>query len=579
MEAAIRDAPFGQLVRYLTKNKYFKYPEEQPDFHLPDAWLHLLNESSASTIGDEKVSPQDTKDSSEPLSRTSTQTSLTATDIRLQLEEQHEIEKTKSIPITPKKTKDGAILVDWYYTDDSENPHNWSNRKRALIATIICLYTFVVYTTSAIYTSSLEGVMKEFGVDTLVATLGLSLYVLGYGIGPLVFSPLSEIPVIGRNPVYIITMFLFVIISIPTALVKNFAGLLVLRFLQGFFGSPCLASGGASIQDMYSLMSLPYAMMAWVSAAYCGPALGPLISGFAVPVKGWRWSLYESIWASAPVLILMFVFLPETSTATILLRRAARLRKIHNNSRFMSQSEIDQKNMRVSAIAVDALIKPLEITIKDPAVLFVQIYTAIIYGIYYSFFEVFPLVYPVDYGMNLGQIGLVFLCIMVSCIVGIALYVAYIHYWMNPRIRRYGFGAQESRLLPALPASFGPTIGLFLFAWTARSSIHWIAPTIGITIYGATVFIVMQCIFVYIPLSYPQYAASLFAANDFFRSALACGSVLFAHPLFGNLGVARGVSLLGGLSVIGIIGIWLLFFYGGKLRALSKFAISEEDSD
>jgi DHA1 family multidrug resistance protein-like MFS transporter len=112
--------------------------------------------------------------------------------------------------------------------------------------------------------------MEQFGVSDLVATLGLSLYVLGYGTGPLIFSPLSEIPVIGRNPVYIVTMFLFVIISIPTAFVGNFAGLMVLRFLQGFFGSPCLASGGASIGDMYSLMSLPYAMMSWVSAAYCG---------------------------------------------------------------------------------------------------------------------------------------------------------------------------------------------------------------------------------------------------------------------------------------------------------------------
>ncbi|CAG8898870.1 unnamed protein product [Penicillium salamii] len=267
-------------------------------------------------------------------------------------------------------------------------------------------------------------------------------------------------------------MFLFVIISIPTALVKNFAGLMVLRFLQGFFGSPCLASGGASIQDMYSLMSLPYAMMAWVSAAYCGPALGPLLSGFAVPVKGWRWSLYISIWASAPVLILMFLFLPETSTATILLRRAARLRKIHNNSRFMSQSEIDQRNMHVSDIAVDALIKPLEITIKDPAVLFVQIYTAIIYGIYYSFFEVFPLVYPVDYNMNLGQIGLVFLCIMVSCIVGIAIYVAYIHYWMNPRIRRLGFGAQESVFFPlCLLLSVLLSVSSFLLGLLAHLSI------------------------------------------------------------------------------------------------------------
>lgn len=272
----------------------------------------------------------------------------------------------------------------------------------------------------------------------------------------------------------------------------------------------------------------------------------------------------------------MFFFLPETSSATILLRRAQRLRKIYNNDHFMAQSEIDQRNMKVSAVAIDALIKPLEITIKDPAVLFVQIYTAIIYGIYYSFFEVFPLVYPVYYHMNLGQIGLVFLCILVSCILGIAIYFSYLYFWMNPRIARFGFPVQESRLIPALPAAVGPTIGLFLFAWTARASIHWIAPTIGITIYGATVFIVMQCLFVYIPLSYPMYAASLFAANDFFRSALACGSVLFAHPLFQNLGVARGTSLLGGLSVIGIVGIWLLYYFGARLRSLSKFALSDE---
>ncbi|KAH8705658.1 major facilitator superfamily domain-containing protein [Talaromyces proteolyticus] len=581
MAALIRDAPFGQLVRYLTNNKYFQYPEEKPDFKLPEPWIKLMNESdpSASTYPEKERRQENgnNNQSSEDISRVTTLNSLPFTEARLEADEQHEIEKVKSIPIVPKKTKDGAVLVDWYYTNDEENPHNWSNKKRAFLATLICLYTFVVYTTSAIYTSSVVGVMQQFNVSDLLATLGLSLYVLGYGTGPLIFSPMSEIPLIGRNPVYIITMFLFVIISIPTAFVGNFPGLMVLRFLQGFFGSPCLASGGASIGDMYSLMALPYAMMAWVSAAYCGPALGPLISGFAVPAESWRWSLFESIWASAPVFILMFFFLPETSSATILLRRAERLRRIYNNERFMSQSEIDQRNVKMSHVAIDALIKPLEITLKDPAVLFVQIYTAIIYGIYYSFFEVFPLVYPVDYHMNLGQIGLVFLCILVACLVGVAAYFSYLYFWMNPRIERFGFPVQEARLIPALPAAFGPTIGLFLFAWTARASIHWIVPTIGITIYGATVFIVMQCLFVYIPLSYPQYAASLFAANDFFRSALACGSVMFAHPLFNNLGVARGVSLLGGLSVIGIFGIWLLYIYGSRLRALSKFAVSEEE--
>ncbi|KAJ6105624.1 hypothetical protein N7512_009141 [Penicillium capsulatum] len=567
------------MVRYLTKNKYFQYPEEKPDFELPATWIQSMYDINDPKPSMEKPHGRVNGDEkSERLSRASTEfpsSNSSDTDSSLEAGDQSDLERVKSTPITPKKTKDGIILVDWYYTDDAENPHNWSNSKRALLTTLICLYTFVVYTTSAIYTSSVEGVMAEFGVTALVATLGLSLYVLGYGIGPLVFSPLGEIPAIGRNPVYIVTMFLFVIISIPTAFVNNFAGLLVLRFLQGFFGSPCLASGGASIADLYSLMALPYAMMAWVAAAYCGPAFGPLLSGFAVPVESWRWSLYESIWASAPVFILMFVFLPETSSATILLRRAERLRKIYNDDHFMSQSEIDQRNMRVSDVAIDALVKPMEITIKDPAVLFVQIYTAIIYGIYYSFFEAFPLVYPTDYHMNLGQVGLVFLCILVACLIGVAMYISYLYFWMDPRIKRFGFPVQEDRLIPALPASFGPTIGLFLFAWTARASIHWIVPTIGITIYCATVFVVMQALFVYIPLSYPKYAASLFAANDFFRSALACGSVLFAHPLFGNLGIARGVSLLGGLSVIGILGIWLLYYFGARLRSLSKFAVSE----
>jgi len=53
------------------------------------------------------------------------------------------------------------------------------------------------------------------------------------GFGPLLWSPLSEVPAIGRNPIYIATFAIFTILSVPTALVKNIGGLLVLRFLQG----------------------------------------------------------------------------------------------------------------------------------------------------------------------------------------------------------------------------------------------------------------------------------------------------------------------------------------------------------
>lgn len=318
MADIIRDAAIGQVIRWVTGKRYLKYPEERDDFTLPEPWVQLMNgapitsantsTSDASTAAEDKETggilrapsneshgstardqsprpsraPKDEEQATESgRRRSSAELSVShehaqhsqwgdMTRRRHDEDEEHELEKVKSIPIVPQTTKDGAILVDWYYTDDPDNPYNWSRNKRLLINVIICLYTFVVYTTSAIYTTSEGGIMQRFGVSEIKATLGLSIYVLGYGIGPLIFSPLSEIPLIGRNPVYIATMFLFVIISIPTAFAPNYAGLMVLRFLQGFFGSPCLASGGASLGDMYSLMALPFAMMSWVAAAYCG---------------------------------------------------------------------------------------------------------------------------------------------------------------------------------------------------------------------------------------------------------------------------------------------------------------------
>lgn len=141
-----------------------------------------------------------------------------------------------------------------------------------------------------------------------------------------------------------------------------------------------------------------------------------------------------------------------------------------------------------------------------------------------------------------------------------------------PDILKNGLRAQESRLRPALIFVWGPLIGLFMFGkfhptvlcvpfanqtvlsgWSANKNIHWIVSVIGITIYALTVYIISQCLFVYIPMSYPQYAASLFAGNDLCRSAFAFAAILFARPMFLKLGIGRGVSLLAGLSVLGIV--------------------------
>lgn len=177
----------------------------------------------------------------------------------------------------------------------------------------------------------------------------------------------------------------------------------------------------------------------------------------------WRWSLWEILWASGPVFIVWFFLLPETNADTILLYRARRLRKLTSNPNLQSRSEIKSRNLTARAIVVDAIIKPFEIMFKDPAIMFVNLYTALIYGIYYSFFEAFALVYGPIYGFNLGLTGVAFLTVLVGAATTCTMFVCLMHFVVIPQLKAKGPGKQEDVLVPSLIMVFGPPIGLFLF--------------------------------------------------------------------------------------------------------------------
>ncbi|KAF6238436.1 hypothetical protein HO173_003403 [Letharia columbiana] len=240
-------------------------------------------------------------------------------------------------------------------------------------------------------------------------------------------------------------------------------------------------------------------MTFWAAAATSGPALGPLVSGFSVPPENWRWSLWEILWVSGPVFLLLFFCLPQTSTPNILPRRARRLRNLTGNPRLRSQSEVVQSKLTVREVANDAVWKPMQILIQDPAIMFAAVCTSLVYGIYYSFFEVFPLVYIGLYHLNFGQMGLAFLSIAVATALAIITYFSYFYFILEPNIKANGFGPPEQRLLSALYGSFLLPTGLFLFGGTANGHIHWIVSVVCIGVYAFGVFIVLQCIFLYVP--------------------------------------------------------------------------------
>jgi DHA1 family multidrug resistance protein-like MFS transporter len=180
------------------------------------------------------------------------------------------------------------------------------------------------------------------------------------------------------------------------------------------------------------------------------------------------------LWLSAPILCGFFFFLPETSSATILYYRARRLRRITGNDQYRSQSEIDQakKQMTMNDILYNAIIKPVEINVLDPSVLFSTVYTSLVYAIFYSFFESFPLVFSGVYDFKFTVSGLPFLGVFPGLFVAATLCVVSWHFQVVKPFRTEGFkafGTPEHRLIPALFACFWLPVGLFLFGTLMES--------------------------------------------------------------------------------------------------------------
>ncbi|KAJ9123137.1 hypothetical protein QFC22_001330 [Naganishia vaughanmartiniae] len=470
-------------------------------------------------------------------------------------------------------------LVDWYGPDDPANPMNWSPGKKAWVTGMICLITTSVYSGSSVYSPGIPEAMQYFGVAQVPATLGLSLFVVGYGLGPLFLSPLTEIPAIGRTVPYIITLALFCILQVPTIFVTNFAGFCVLRFLAGFCGSPPLATGGASVADMYGPKTRPYAMGLWGLSAAAGPALGPVWGSFAVQAKGWRWSFWTMLWLSGASLIILIFFLPETSSMNILVRRARRLRKITGNQKLKSGGEIQQAEMTGKDIATMTMWRPFELNFTQPIVFLLNLYISFMYAdsayaILYSWFEVFPLIYQETYGFGLGAAGLPYLALLVGSVIGyFGFCVWHKYYWIKMYDEQDGQIKPEERLPPVIIAAFCYPICLICVGWTAGRT-HWAAPLIFSAFFGVGTTLAFQGILNYLTDTYVLYAASVLAANDFMRSAFGAGAPLFSHGLFVNLGIDWGCTLLGLVSVLFIPLPFLLYKYGHIARQKSSKAQS-----
>ncbi|RDW76310.1 MFS transporter [Aspergillus mulundensis] len=510
MRELLRDTAFGKLVRILSGHRLLRYPEEC------DA--SIASEYIRTEPGQEKT-----------------------------------------------------IVVGWR-ANDSDDPQNWGFGKKLLASSLVWLLTFAVYIGSAIYSPGIPGVATEFGVSTVASTLGLTLFVLGYGIGvlscPLIWSPLSELANIGRNPIYILTLFAFLCLNFAVVYAQNFGMLLAFRFLTGFIGSPALATGGASMGDIWSPNTRDYMIVVWGTFAIAAPVLGPMVGGFASSANGWTWTMWQLIWVSAFALVALFFLLPETYGPNILYRRARRLRRITEQP-FYCEAELELETITSTEMLFEALVRPFQLCFLEPIVLVMNIYISLVYGILYIWFEAFPIVFQEIHGFNPGESGMSFLGIITGTLVfAIPGYFSWKYFHQSQQ----KVPTPESQLPPAIVGSICLPVSLFWFGWTGNASVHWVVPIMASALFSVGGCLIFNPIFCYLAHAYPRYAASVLAGNDFMRSSFGAGFPLFAAAMFHKLGVGWACTLLGCLTCLFVPFPIVLYWRGRRLRLASRFA-------
>jgi multidrug resistance protein len=398
--------------------------------------------------------------------------------------------------------------------------------------------------------------------------------VFGFAVGPLIWAPLSEM--YGRQILFFVTFACFTVFNAGVPGSKNIATVIILRFVAGTFGSSPLTNAGGVVADMFPARQRGLAMSVFATAPFLGPAIGPIVGGFLGKSSGWKWLTGFLAAFSGFCWMLGTVAVPETYGPVLLRRRAEALSK-KTGKVYRSKIDVDKSVIGLGDAFKTTLSRPWILLMREPIVLILCSYIAIIYGTLYMMFAAYPIVYQEGRGWSEGIGGLAF----IGVLIGMLAAVTYSIYLVNPRYQKAvdkygGFAPPEARLPAAMLGGICLPIGLFWFAWTNSPTLPWAASIAAGIPFGFGMVLVFLSITNYLVDSYTIFAASVLAANSILRSTFGAAFPLFTTQMYARLGIHWASSVPAFLALACVPFPFLFYKYGAAVRKKCKFAAESE---
>lgn len=469
-------------------------------------------------------------------------------------------------------TAEDPYVVTWI-PDDAGNPMNWGKGLKWTITMIAATECFATAFSSSAFSGTIRQLIVHFQASTTLLTAGISLFVLGFALGPLLWAPLSEI--YGRQLIFFITFLAFSAFEAGATADAGVATLLVMRFFAGSFGSSPFTNAGGVIADIFPANERGAAMGIFSLAPSAGPTLGPLVGGFLGQNEGWRWVMGLMTMLAAALWIIGSLLVPETYAPVLLRKRAIELSK-RTGKVYKTRIDVEKGEISARKVLSIALVRPWLLLFMEPIVLVLSIWLGIVYGTLYLLFGAFPVVFQVERGWSQGVGGLAFLGVAVGMVAAIAMGGFWQKRYNATAAKNGGVAPPEARLPPTMIGGIAIPIGMFWFAWTSYPSVHFMAPIAAGVPFGFGLTLIFLGITNYLIDAYTIFAASVLAANTVLRSLFGAAFPLFTQDMYNNLGTQWASSVPAFLALAMVPAPFILYKYGATIRAKCVYAAEAE---
>ncbi|BGP36765.1 hypothetical protein JCM10449v2_000667 [Rhodotorula kratochvilovae] len=473
-------------------------------------------------------------------------------------------------PAKAPTQQEDPFLVD-FSPGDPLNPKNWSLTRRWIYTFMLSHIAILVGAASSINSAAARYGAAALGVSTEVYLLDTALFLVGFGAAATVVGPLSEVG--GRNPVYLVTLVLFILFEIGCALSPNMHTRAILRFFAGCAGATPLSNAGGSLADMWTPTQRTYGFPAFAIAGFLGPAFGPVLGGWIGEKYHYEWCDWTSAIWGALVLVTTALFLPETFAPEILKLKAAGIRKHTGDPRFKTALERLREKVSFGAHFVDALKRPFLMLLLEPIVLFFSIYLSVVYIVLFGNLVAYDYIFE-PYELSPGMVGTCFLAICVGLLASSAfiplIYKAHLAEARKAKAEGRPVPPEE-RLRVAMVGTWLVPISCFWTAWSSYADVSIWSVLVAQGVFAVGIISIFIASYQYTIDAYLSTAASALASLTAFRYPISGGAVLFAGPMYRNLGRHWAMTLLGFLSLAMSAGPFVFWRFGPCMRSWSRY--------